>query len=489
MKETKKAPSIKKNFIYTTVYQILVLIVPLVSTPYVSRVLGADGVGTYSYTSSVMTFFMMFAALGTQSYATREVAQNREDKKRISRIFWEIEVMVFLTTAFCLFVWILFCFISAENRWYFFALTPMLIGIPLDISWLFNGYEYVKYVVLRNSICKIAGVVLLFLFVKEKNDLLLYFWINSLSILLGNLSMWTYLPRLIEKVDLHGMSVMKHLKETIVYFIPTIATSVYTLLDKTLIGLITKDSYENGFYEQATKIINIIKVFVFSALNSVVGVRTSYLFAQNKVEEIKGHISRSLDIILFLGYGAMFGLIGVVQNFVPVFFGDGYEPVISLLIYMAPMPVIIGISNCLGSQYYSPSGQRKLSAKFIMIGAVINLILNLFLIPNAGAVGATIASVIAEVLITIMYVRYCQGCITVCAIWMCSYKRIISGSIMLVSIYMLGQALGHGMLFELLLQVVVGVMIYFVILLIMKDRFLYDAMNKILGFLKKKFVK
>ena len=482
----EKTSSITKNFIYSIGYQVLILIVPLISTPYVSRILSADGVGVYSYTSSIMAFFMLFAALGTQSYATREVSRNRKNKEHISRLFWEIEIMTFMTTFACLIVWIFLAFMNKENKWYFLALVPMLIGIPFDISWLFNGYEKVKYIVFRNSFCKIVSVALLFLFVKEKNDLLLYFWITSFSTLLGNLSMWTYLPGMLRKVSFKGLSIKEHFKETIVYFIPTVATSVYTLLDKTLIGLITKDSFENGFYEQATKIIGVIKVFVFAALNSVVGVRTSYLFVQNKHDEIKEHIHRSLNIILLLGYGVLFGLVGVVQNFVPVFFGAGYEPVVGLLILMAPMPVIIGISNCLGSQYYTPVGKRQLSAKFIVTGAGINLILNVLLIPFWGAIGATIASVFAEILITVLYVRYCQRYITLSDIWECSYKRIVCGIVMLLSVYFLGQVLELELILELLIQVVAGTVIYGIGLLALKDRVLFDFLNHVLKVVRNK---
>lgn len=481
-------PSLKKNFMYSTLYQILILIVPIITTPYISRILGAEGIGIYSYTSSIMAVFVLFASLGIQSYGAREIAQNREDKEKTSKIFWEILSLNSLTFLVC-FILLIIIILNKEYKWYFFALTPVLIATPLDISWFYNGYEKVKYVVIRNTICKVLGVVLLFLFVKSKEDLLIYFLINSGSTLLGTLSMWTYLPRMLVKVNIHSISIKKHFKETLVYFIPTIATSVYTILDKTLIGIITKDSYENGFYEQATKIINIIKIFVFSALNSVMSVRISYLFAKNKIDEIHNFIQKSLDIILFLGYGAVFGIIGIAENFIPVFLGDGYGPVVQLLYCMSPLILIVGVSNCLGSQYYTPSGRRKFSVKIIIFGAVVNFILNIIMIPILDAIGATLASICAELLITILYLKHCQGYIRVQDLWKNSYKRIISASIMLLIIYSIGNSLKSKIFLELFVQIIVGIIVYCITLFVLRDTLLCETFKSVLKLLRIKFVK
>ena len=132
-------PSVKKNYIYRTMYEILVLITPFVTTPYISRVLGADGVGVYSYTYSIMTYFTLFAALGTVSYGAREIAQHRDDKRQSSKLFWEIELMTVATTTICLIVWCVVIIFSRQYRPYFIALIPVLLGTMFDISWYFTG--------------------------------------------------------------------------------------------------------------------------------------------------------------------------------------------------------------------------------------------------------------------------------------------------------------------------------------------------------------
>lgn len=478
-------PDVKKNYIYRLAYEILLLITPFITAPYVSRVLGADGVGVYSYTSSIMTYFTMFAALGTATYGSREISRHRDDRQASSRIFWEIELLTVASSLVCLIIWAFFIIFSANYRWYFIALIPTLLGTMVNISWFFSGHEKVKYIVLRNAACKLAGIVMLFAFVKQKDDLLLYVALNSAVTFVGSLSMWSYLPKMLEKVDFRQLRFKEHLRETLVYFIPTIATSIYTVLDKTLIGLITGDSFENGYYEQATKIIKIVKTAVFVSVNSVMGARISYLFAQEKYDEIRKRIERSMDFILMLGFGCVFGLLGIAHRFVPVFYGGGYGPVVQMIYLMSPLILIIGVSNCLGSQYFTPSGQRKRSAKVIIGGSAVNLIFNLLLIPKLGAHGAIIGSLIAEIVITVLYIRMCNGYMTAGILWRMSWKRIISGIIMLGIVVLTGQLPGLGDKLILLVQITAGVAVYFGILAIEKDGMFYEMV----GIVKNKIIR
>ena len=288
MKELKmKEPSIKKNLLLSTAYQVLTMLTPLITTPYISRVLGAGGIGIYSYTYSIESYFSMFAALGTVSYGSREIARNRNDRKRYSLLFWEVELLTILTTSVCLILWGILVTISTKYKLYYTILSFYLIATMFDISWLYAGIEQFRYTVVQNSIFKLLGIIALFIFVKDKSHVAVYTLIMSLSMLLGNLSMWIYLPKFIDKVQLKNIHLMHHIKETLIYFIPTIATSIYTVLDKTLIGAITQNSNENGYYEQATRIINMAKSVTFSGLNSVLGARISYLYAEKKFGEIK----------------------------------------------------------------------------------------------------------------------------------------------------------------------------------------------------------
>lgn len=154
-------PSIRKNYIYRLLYDLLVLIIPFVTTPYISRVLGADGIDIYSYTASVITYFTLFSALGTNSYGARESAQHRDEPTQTSRLFWEIELMTVGTSSVCLAAWIIFIIFSKEYHYYYMALIPLLFATMVDISLFLTGYEQVKYIVNRNIICKLVGIFIL----------------------------------------------------------------------------------------------------------------------------------------------------------------------------------------------------------------------------------------------------------------------------------------------------------------------------------------
>lgn len=467
--------SIKKNYIYNTFYQILTLITPLITAPYVSRIFEPSGIGIQSYTNSIVMYFTLFAALGTITYGQREIAMHRDNKQEASKLFWEIELLSILTTSICLVIWFVFIFFYKEYRPYFLVQTMTIVAVMFDISWYFGGFEQFKFIVIRNTVVKLLGVVCLFVFIKEKNDLLLYMGLVAATGLLGNISMWTYLPKFLVKVNFKNLNVLRHFKETLIYFIPTIASSIYTVLDKTMIGLITSNTSENGYYEQATKIVKMSLSLIIS-LNVVMESRMSYLFSKSKIYEIKERLEKSINFSLLLAIPMVFGLCGIAKNFVPWFFGDGYESV-SLLMYIYSFIIIpIAISNCLGGQYLTPSGQRSKSAKAIIAGSIVNLILNSFFIPLFGANGAATASVIAESVIAILYLWMSKGYMSGGIILKHSYKRIFSGIVMLIAIIFIGKNY-CGSIIVTIVQMVVGILIYFLMLLLMKDKLVKEIMS------------
>lgn len=477
--------SIKRNFVLSILYQILTMLTPFITAPYISRVLGADGVGIYSYTGSIQYYFSMFAALGTVSYGTREIARVRNNKEQRSKLFWEIETITIITTLLSLIIWFAIILFQNNYQMYFLACTFNIVAVLFDISWLYAGLEHFEYTVLQNSILKILGIVAIFLFVQKKEDLIFYILIIALTTCIGNLSMWIYLPKCVEKVDIRTLTIKRHFKETFVYFIPTIATSIYTVLDKTLIGVFTNDNYQNGYYEQATKIINMAKSVCFVALNNVLGSRISFLFAENKLDEVREKIDISINYILFMGIGIVFGLMGIASRFVPWFFGNGYESVVYLLWILSPISLIIGISNCLGSQYYTPAGLRNLSVKYLIVGSCVNLILNCILIPRLMSYGAAIATVIAEIVITVLYMWNCDGYLTVKQIFKHGWKKIIAGACMFGWLIILDKIIDSNLLM-IVMGGITGSLIYILLLTVMKDSFVKIGRNMITSKIRKR---
>lgn len=473
-------PSMKKNFIYNTIYQIILVLMPFITTPYLSRILGSKMIGIQSYTESIQAYFLLLASLGTSVYGTREIAQHRNDVHERSQLFWEIELLSIFTSTISLIGWIFLIIMNSRYQVYYIAMIPHFFATMFDISWFYLGLERFRLPVTQSIFFIILEFIAMILFVKTQSDLLTYITILSTSKLFTSLSLWKYLQQYTIKINFRTLKFEHHFKQTFCYFIPTIATSVYTILDRTLLGLFTEDSSQNGYYFQSEKIINVAKSLSSTAINSVVGVRISYLFSKNKIAEIQQRINYSLNYILFMSIGSACGITVIAHNFVPLFFGEDFIKVEYLLYILCPIIIITGISNCLGSHYYTPSGRRIQSTIYLIVGSVINLVLNLILIPSFDAFGAAAASVFAELIISILYITNSNGYMTFQLLIQSGWKKLLAGIIMIILVYPLGlKMININKLFLILLQSILGIIVYLFILLILKDNWIILYTNKL----------
>lgn len=194
--------SVTKNYIYNLIYQILVLILPLITAPYISRVLGAENIGIYSYTLSISAYFILFGSLGIALYGQREIAYKQKSRYKRSRAFWEILILRTITMAISLLIFYFTFATSTQYQIYYKILMLEIVGNCFDISWFFQGMEDFKKTVTRNTIVKLISIICIFSFVKTREDLPIYFIIYVLSILIGNLSLWVYLPKFVKKYQL-----------------------------------------------------------------------------------------------------------------------------------------------------------------------------------------------------------------------------------------------------------------------------------------------
>ena len=273
--------SLKKNYVYNVIYQIVNILVPFITTPYVSRVLGVDAVGTYSFTASIVSYFSLFAMLGFSIYGQRETAYRINDHKAISALFYEIQTFKFISTALCVMLFVLFSFFVSDKNYrvILYIQTLTIVSVFFDISWLFQGLENFKVTVMRNLIVKIVGLVLIFGFVHNPEDFAMYIALQCGTQLIGNISLWVYLPKYIFKIEKCLVKPFANTKKILELFVPVMAIQVYTVLDKTMIGSITNSSYENGCYEQATKVVTILMTMITS-LGVVMLPRMSNLYAE-----------------------------------------------------------------------------------------------------------------------------------------------------------------------------------------------------------------
>lgn len=477
--------SIKRNYMYNMFYEVLKIIVPLFTTPYLARVLGAENIGIYSYTISITTYFILFGSLGISMYGKREIAYVQNDSYKRSKAFFEITILRFITLGISLLIFYMGFCLDNQYTMYYKILTLNIIAESIDISWFFQGLEEFKKTVTRNTIVKIASVICIFLFVKSREDLYKYFLIYVISNLLGNMSFWLFLKRYVEKVKISELNIFKHLKPTIALFIPQMATQIYTVLDKTMIGSIVANKSEVGYYEQAQKIINLL-LTIATSLGTVMMPRIANTYAKGNKEKVKEYMDNSFAFILMLAFPLMFGLMSITKKFVPIFYGDGYEKVIGLINIISPIIVFIGISNIVGTQYLLPTKQQKKYTISVIMGATANLLLNSILIVKFEAYGASIATVIAEAVVTGTQLFLVRNEIKIIDILKISRKYIIAAIIMFLVSMLIGGIIKKNLL-SLIIQVSVSIGVYFSLLIVMRDELILKQLKKVLGkeFLKK----
>ena len=471
-----KEQSIVSNYLYNVAYEIFVLILPFITATYTSRIFGPDGIGIYSYSNTIASYAILIGSLGISTYGQRECSRFRNNKEILSKTFWELVFLKAISCSICLLIYLLPSFLSQQYGIYLQAFTILIIANIFDISWFFRGIESFKWVSIWQIISKIISIICLFTFIKAKTDLLLYIILISSSTFIGNIFMWITLKKYVCLFPIHKLKPLSHLKNTFIYFVPTISTSVYTQLDKLMIGWITNNDFQNGYYEQATKIISMCKTLILT-INIVVSSRISYLYQLKRFDEIKKRIINTTSYIMLLSIPMVIGLIAVSKDFVPLFFGDGYDEVVYLIYILAPILFVVGISNVLGTCYFTPSGQRGKSNKIVVAGAALNFILNLIFIQFFEARGAAFASLIAETFILIFYLIMCRNILPLLEIIKMMWKKIIAAIIMIIFIMFIRNQI-ENLMVSLILQVVSGAIIYFAVLLLLKDNTIFNLLRR-----------
>ena len=467
-----------KNYLYNLGYQVLVILLPLITTPYVSRVLGAKGIGIYGYTNSITQYFILFGCIGLNLYGQREIAYYQKDIDQRSKVFFELLILRIITVSISI---VLYYFTFCQNKIYGFIFSIQIIDViasMFDISWLYQGMEDFKKIVIRNTLVKICGLIIIFTFVKSPSDLSIYVLSYSITLLFGNLSMWMYLPKFIKKVKFNTLNIKKHLRPTIMLFLPQIATSIYTMLDKTMIGALTGNTSEVGYYEQSQKIIKMAMTLATS-LGTVMLPRVANMYKEGKMNEVKESMYISFQFISFLAFPLCFGLIGISKGFVPWFFGDGYDKVVLNMMIIAPIIFIIGYSNVIGTQFLLPTGRQKYYTVSVCTGTVVNLVFNLLFIPHLLSYGAALATVIAEMSVTLVQIYVTKRIFSYKHIFKLVYKYIISSMAMLCCILVVSMIMSTGIIYTMI-EIIIGIVVYFGILIILKDKSLMMFLNKII---------
>lgn len=387
--------SVKKNLTLQTLYQILSVCLPLITAPYLARVLGAEKLGIFSYTLSIVSYFTLFAILGTVNYGTRTIASIKDNLKVLSSTFWEIYALQFFCSIGLIGIYILYiCFLCKANVSIAWIQGLTLLNCTLDISWFFFGLENFTITVTRSALVKFLTLILILLCIKTPDDLYLYTLIMAGSTVLSQAVLWWNIPTQIKFCKPTWTGIKLHIYPNLMLFFPRLAISIYHLMDKTMLGFLS--TYEQtGFYYNADKLIN-IPLSILNGVGLVLLPHMTHLLQQKNIAQANKLFSLTLSGIAAISIAMAVGIAAIARDFVPFFFGPGYEPCIKLTYIFAPIFIIKSFSHISSTQFLIPRHLEKYLTISICLGAIINIICNILLIPSYGALGAVISTLAAE---------------------------------------------------------------------------------------------
>ncbi|MCO7176710.1 flippase [Sporolactobacillus kofuensis] len=474
--------SVKKNYLYNLLYQILVMILPLITVPYVSRVLLPHGVGTYAYTASIISYFSFIGMLGIDTYGNKIIAMTRDNKRKMSENFFSLYFLqLILTLSSVIGYLILAVFFIQQDKTIALIQTISLLGIVFDCSWFFFGVEMFKKIVTRNIVIKLLSLLAVFTLVKNPSDLPIYTYIMCLSVLVSSLIMWFYLKGQIMIVRVTFKQMISHLKPAIVYFIPGIALQIYFVLNKTMIGIVSSNS-EVGIFDYADK-IRMMALSVVTSLGTVMLPRMAHTFAIGQIEKAKEYLFKSLEFSTFLAIPLMFGVAGVAEEFIPWYMGNSFIKCIQVLVILAPTIVLMAWSGVFGTQYMLPLGKMKEYTISVYAGAIVNFIVNLMLIAPFGSIGASVGTVAAELTVTFVQLYLVREIVPFKNMARNTIDYLIAGFLMWILVRLVGRSMGVSAV-TTIVQIVLGMGVYLSIVFVQeyfkRDGMIYREMRKTL---------
>lgn len=454
-----KIDSIKKNFIYNSLYQILTIAIPLITTPYVSRVLGPNGVGEYSYRYSIAYYYMIFILLGLNNYGNRTIAQSRNDKEKLAKSFWSIYIMQFTIGVIVNLLYLIYSLIISTDSRISLIMCGYVLSSTLDINWFFFGMEKFKMSVTRNFCIKILSTIAICAFVKSSSDLLIYCIILASSTLLSQCVLWPYVLKTLKRPRLSKKEIYIHIKPNLLLFLTVIGVSLFKILDKIMLGIMT-EKMEVGFYESSEKIIAVPTALI----TSLGTVMLPYMSNKVGVEKKETDISVIYYSILFamlMSSSFCFGIMGIAKEFVPFFYGKGYEKCILLFWILLPSCLFLAFANVIRTQYLLPHQMDIPYVISAFLGAFVNIILNFCLIPQYGALGAAVGTLIAEMVVCLYQSRQVKKYLPLKMYIIKSSVFVISGVIMFSTLIFMNINLGSAIR-TILGKIMIGIGIYFI---------------------------
>lgn len=473
-------PGVKKNFLYQMIYEILIIILPFVTSPYIARVIGAEGLGTYSYSYSVAYYFVLFSMLGLKNYGNRSIARVRDKQDLLNQTFAEIFAFHFLVSVICILIYVVYCLNLKEDRLYAWIQGAFVLSGLLDISWFYFGIEKFKLTVTRNIIIKILNVVCVFTFVKSTNDLWKYCLIMSLGMLISQLTLWLPLKKYVQFTKIEWKSMKKHIKPMLILFIPAISVSLYKYMDKIMIKVLSSKE-QLGFYENAEK-VNMIPLTIISSFGTVMLPKMSNLFAKKDKEKTQYYMGVSMKYVMCLAFALTFGLAAVAKTFAPMFWGDDFTISGQLIMGLSITVPFISFANVIRTQYLIPNQEDKKYTISVVMGAVVNFAINLLLIPSLKSFGATLGTIAAEITVCLIQTLSVRKELPILKYIKSFISFLPIGILMFIPTYMISMNASANIR-TFAVEMLVGVAIYCILVVIyfsiVKDEMFLKYWNKL----------
>lgn len=481
-----KINSVKINFILNTTRMLLGMIFVLLTTPYVTRVLGAESLGKVEYINSVITYFLLFTALGIPSYGVREVAKYRENKVKLLKIIFELGIILLITTIIGYIILLLFLYktelLQLKNLVLIMSIN--LIFTNMGFEWFYQGIENQIYITTRYIIVRIICLILIFFLIKNSNDYLKYGFIlvliNSGSNILNFINLRKYIS--FKEIKFKELEIIKHIKPILVIFTASVATNIYLQLDIIMIGNLNKSAV--ALYNIPNKIIKIILAIVMG-LGVVLLPRISEAYQKEAKENYKKYLNYSLNYILMISLPALCGVALLSKNIILIMAGEKFLSSVNTMNILAVIIFIVGIAYFLGYQLLYPRGLERYYTYSVITAAVVNFIFNCIMIPKYLQSGAAMGTVIAESIGVIMMLYFSRGLLR--EIEFFAIKRLkyfIATAVMGVPVYIITLQNFNNIL-TVIYSVIVGVIVYFFSLFIMKEEYTQEGMKLLKGKFKK----
>ena len=453
-----------KNYLYNLSYQILIIILPVITIPYVTRIFTSEDLGNYGFYNSIVSYFSLFAMLGIGIYGTKQIAAASD----VNSTFWNIYAIQFVASLLALSIYLIAVFsISQMSTTISLILGVVLLTKMLDISWLFSGKEDFKKITLRNTVVKVVGVISIFTFIKNSEDLYLYIFLIVVFDFLGQVVMWVPAKKFIKLPSFNKKIMKKNLHPIILLFLPQVAISLYVVLDRTLLGLL--GSYSDvGIYEQGQKLTSIIYKIV-SSLGVVMLPRVANLLSERREKEAQNMVKFSFILYNLIIFPMIFGLIAVNEVFVKLFLGKDFQDVKYVLYITTINIMLVGWTNILGHQVLVVRNKNKEFMLSTTIPAFVSVAVNIAVIPLFGYIGASITAVIVELLAFTIQWYYCRNIINKNLLFNKDLAKIILSSLVMFGAVMLCKmTIGFDGIVGLVFYLAVGGISYLGMLFLLK---------------------